>query len=69
MAMKKVRCYDGKVRYFQTSTKVRYQSGIVAGQFTGAVSDTKCLECGYNFGVHSWMAIVEELRRHVCKKV
>ena len=66
MGIKRLRCVDGKVRRFQTSTDHTYTEGILAGQKTGAVSDTICLECNYNFGIHSWNAIKDELKEHTC---
>jgi len=58
LPIKKLRCKDGIVRRFQTCR---------ASYINDNFNDIKCLECDANFGVHSFCAVKEKLKAHICE--
>jgi hypothetical protein len=54
----KLKCIDGKIREFS-----------IAIERTHHFDDTgaRCLNCGYDFGVHNTKILKEQFKNHVCK--
>ena len=54
----KIKCNDGIVREFSTC-----QPNDAAFKY---ISDSKCLKCGWNFGVHDTKILKPSWKAHVC---
>ena len=52
----RLRCIDGKVRRFK----------VAALHATGFFVEARCLECGYEFGVHDTKRLKPRFRQHIC---
>jgi hypothetical protein len=55
----KLKCIDGKTRNFEISK---------IDECTDQYIESKCLECGYLFGVHDTKILKEKFKKHICQK-
>ena len=55
----KIKCIDGKVRKFEIS-KINDNTTIL--------DEAKCLECGFEFGVHDTKILKPMFVNHICNK-